>query len=109
MLAGGNVNVGNSETTVPAFTNSNFSNQRLGGLVDREIVRQELRELEEQRRRRYCIVLRGCGTNDVNAVKAMFTRICEVLGIGIIQLSDMTHINNSGMFQARAADNDKRH
>ena len=109
VLAGGNVNVGKSETTVPVCTNSNFSNQRFGGLVDQEIARQELKELEEQRRRSDCIILRGCGTNDVNAVKAMFNCICGALSIEIIQMSDMTQINNSGMFRARVADDDQRH
>ena len=56
VLTGGNVNVGKNETTVLVCTNSNFSNQRLSGLEDREIVRQEFRELEEQRRRSECTV-----------------------------------------------------
>ena len=38
----------------------------------------------------------------------MCNHICEVLGIGIIQLSDVTQINKRGMFPARVAD-DKRY
>ena len=76
--------------------------------MDREIVRQELRKLKEQRWWRDFIVLRGCGTNDANAGKAMFNR-SVVLGIGIVQLSDMTWINNSAMVRACVADYDKRH
>ena len=82
---------GGSESYGAGGSVDTVSGQSLGGnrteIIDREVIRQEVKELEEQRRRREFIILRGCAASDVNSLRRMFNRICEVLGIGEVQLS----------------------
>ena len=80
------------------------SDQRLGGNRMEITDRQEVTELEKQRRRREFIILTGCAASDVNSLRRMFNQICEVLGTGEVQLSDVVGLRTSEMFRARVAD-----
>ena len=88
------------------------SGQSLGGnrteIIYREVIIQEVKELEEQRRRREFIILRGCAASDVTSLKRMFKQICEVLGLREVQLSDVVGLRTRGMFRVCVADETRK-
>ena len=91
-----------------------FSQQRgraMGDLVEgnvsRELVRIELRELQEQQRRQNSFVLRSFQTNDI-LLRRMFSNIYSFLGVGIMELSSVVKIGNTGLFRAKILDRGQR-
>ena len=87
----------------------NIIDERVSSSVNGEVVRSELRELDDQKRRRKYVVLRGFGSNDAEVVEGMFNRICGVLNVGMIELSDMKCLNANGLFRACVENDEKRY
>ena len=68
----------------------------------------ELKGLQEQERRQCSVVLRGFNSNNQDLVRRKFVDICELLGIGHIELSGSTGIENTGLFRAKIMNKEQR-
>ena len=78
-------------------------------VVNREEVRTELREMDDQSRRKRSVILRGFGSANVREAVQKVEQICDYLSIQGVNLSDVSAIRGCrGMFRAKILDDLKR-
>ena len=75
----------------------------------RVIIREESREMEERRKRKTLIVIRGVEAGGVAGVSAAFGPVARELTGGAVQLSDVLCINrDKKMYRAKISDDEVR-
>ena len=78
--------------------------------IKKEDIRSELRELDDQNRRKQSIILRGFRVQTVEMVKTKFSSVCKSLGLGTIVLSDVSAIPGvGGLFRAKVTNDSDRY
>ena len=76
--------------------------------TSRKVMRIELRELYEQKRRQCSVILRGFNAVNQNDVKRKFVDICVLLSVDQINLSGLTRIGETDLFMAKIMDKEQR-
>ena len=92
------------------FQKRDVSHPSVGGsgLVMQSQIRDEVREVEERRRRRQNVMLRGFG-GSVDEAKVLFVNVCSALGLPQIQLTDVMPVGEvDGLFRAKIMDDTLR-
>lgn len=76
--------------------------------VDAGEVRMEVRELQEQSKRKESIIVRGMRGSSLAQVNSSFSDLCNYLGLSNIVLNNLTQIGDTGLFRAKIPDPDQR-
>ena len=79
-----------------------------GEAVSRVEVMSHLRELREREKRSNSIMLRGLQTASTSAARDIFRKICDLLDVGIVELSEMVRVGPNNLFRATVINADLR-
>ena len=75
----------------------------------RKVVREELRELQEQQKRRSSLVIRGLGAGTASAAISAFEQVSQYLTNQKVTLTDVVRIpSESDLFRGKVTDDDAR-
>ena len=98
-LRGGRMDVGESVGPGAAVA---------AGEVTRERLLEEVREVAEREKRKKSIILRGFDCKSDETLQIKFDRVCEALGLDVVQLEDVVAIRAHGIFRARILSDEAR-